>query len=117
MRLSNNKRTVDNWLPIHEWTEAQVWDLIRSKGLPYHYAYDLGMPRLSCVFCVLAPKEALLLGGYHNRALLAEYVAVEERIGHTFQHGKPWCRFKRRSTPSMCQERLITPCGTNARSA
>jgi len=32
---------------------------------------------------------ALLLAGYYNRALLAQYVAVEERIGHTFQHGKP----------------------------
>ena len=88
-RLSNRKRTVDNWLPIHDWTEGQVWDLIRSKGLPYHYAYDLGMPRLSCALCIFAPKEALLLAGYHNRELLAEYVAVEERIGHTFQHGKP----------------------------
>ena len=47
-RLSNTKRTVDNWLPIHDWTEAQVWELIRSQGLPYNYAYDLGMPRLSC---------------------------------------------------------------------
>jgi 3'-phosphoadenosine 5'-phosphosulfate sulfotransferase (PAPS reductase)/FAD synthetase len=62
--LSNRKRTVDNWLPIHEWTESQVWDLIRSKGLPYHYAHDLGMPRLSCVFCIFAPREALLLAGY-----------------------------------------------------
>ena len=39
--------------------------------------------------CVLPPKEALLLAGYHNRELLAQYVAVEDRIGHTFQHCKP----------------------------
>lgn len=88
-RASNSKRTVDNWLPIHAWTEAQVWDVIHGKGLPYHYAYDLGMPRLSCVFCIFAPQEALALAGYHNRELLAEYVAVEQRIGHTFQNGKP----------------------------
>jgi 3'-phosphoadenosine 5'-phosphosulfate sulfotransferase (PAPS reductase)/FAD synthetase len=85
-RASNTKRVVDNWLPIHAWTEAQVWALIHSKSLPYHYAYDLGMPRLSCVFCIFAPKEALLLAGYHNRELLAQYVAVEQRIGHTFKH-------------------------------
>ena len=30
-----------------------------------------------------------MLAGYHNPALLAQYGAVEERIGHTFQHGKP----------------------------
>jgi 3'-phosphoadenosine 5'-phosphosulfate sulfotransferase (PAPS reductase)/FAD synthetase len=82
-------RMVSDWLPIFDWTETQVWDLIHSKSLPYHYAYDLGMPRLSCVFCVFAPKEALLLAGYHNRALLRDYVAVEQKIGHTFQHKKP----------------------------
>jgi hypothetical protein len=47
------------------------------------------MPRLSCALCIFEPKDALLLAGYHNRELLAQYVAVEERIGHTFQHGKP----------------------------
>lgn len=88
-RASNSKRAVDNWLPIHEWTEAQVWSLIHAKSLPYHYAYDLGMPRLSCVFCIFAPQEALALAGYHNRALLDQYVAVESRINHQFQHGKP----------------------------
>jgi 3'-phosphoadenosine 5'-phosphosulfate sulfotransferase (PAPS reductase)/FAD synthetase len=113
-RLSNSKRTADSWLPIHEWTEAQVWDLIRSKGLPYHYAYDLGMPRLSCVFCVLAPKEALLLAGYHNPALLAEYVAVEARIGHTFQHGKPLVQIPNALTgghvPGKVDSTLWTQC-------
>jgi len=42
------------------------------------------MPSLSCVFCILAPKEALLLVGRHNPALLAQYVGVGERVGHTF---------------------------------
>jgi 3'-phosphoadenosine 5'-phosphosulfate sulfotransferase (PAPS reductase)/FAD synthetase len=88
-RATNSKRAVDNWLPIHDWTESEVWEMIRANNLPYHYAYDLGMPRLSCVFCIFAPTQALLLAGYHNRALLADYVAVETRIGHTFQHGKP----------------------------
>jgi 3'-phosphoadenosine 5'-phosphosulfate sulfotransferase (PAPS reductase)/FAD synthetase len=88
-RGTNGKRTVDHWLPIHEWTEERVWQHIRAHGLEYHHAYDLGMPRLSCVFCIFAPREALLLAGYHNRALLAEYVGVERRIQHAFQHKKP----------------------------
>lgn len=84
-RASNTKRTVVNWLPIHDWTEEQVWNHIRARGLEYHPAYDLGMPRLSCVFCFFAPPEALLLAGYHNRALLGQYVGVERRTGHTFK--------------------------------
>lgn len=88
-RATNGRREVDQWLPIHAWTEAQVWERIRASGVPYHPAYDLGMPRLSCCFCVLASKDALLLAGHHNRALLDEYVRVEQKIGHTFRHKLP----------------------------
>lgn len=82
------KREVTRWLPIHKWTEDEVWRRIRERGLKYHWAYDLGMPRLSCVFCIYAPKKALLLAGYHNRKLLSEYVGVERRIGHAFKYDK-----------------------------
>lgn len=84
-RLTNSKRVVTIWLPIHEWKVEEVWRTIRESGLPYHWAYDLGMPRLSCCFCIFAPREALLTAGYHNRGLLAEYVRVERQIGHTFR--------------------------------
>ena len=43
------------------------------------------MPRLSCCFCIFSPRSALLLAGKHNPELLAEYVAVERRIGHRFR--------------------------------
>jgi len=78
------KKVVDTWLPILHWTEAQVWARIKESGAPYHWAYDLGMPRLSCVFCVFAPKAALVLAGKHNPELLEEYVQVEREIGHRF---------------------------------
>ncbi|KKK47550.1 hypothetical protein LCGC14_3154050, partial [marine sediment metagenome] len=78
---------VDIWLPIHDWTLDRVWEVIHSEGLPYHYAYDLGMPRLSCVFCIFAPKAALMIAGANNRKLLDEYVELETEIDHTFKHG------------------------------
>lgn len=84
-RASNGTRHVDRWLPLHGWTTEQVWERIRSKGLPYHPAYDLGMPRLSCCFCIFAPKRALVLAGTHNRELLDAYVVVEEQTGHKFR--------------------------------
>jgi 3'-phosphoadenosine 5'-phosphosulfate sulfotransferase (PAPS reductase)/FAD synthetase len=84
-RASNGKRDVWTWYPIFTWTEAQVWETIQRSGVPHHPAYDLGMPRLSCVFCVFAPKAALLVAGKHNPELLAEYVEVEQEIGHTFR--------------------------------
>ena len=85
-RLTNSKRTVTTWFPIFDWTTDQVWRVIRASGVEHHAAYDHGMPRLSCVFCVFAPKSALRIAGRHNPDLLDAYVALEERIGHTFTH-------------------------------
>ena len=85
---SNGRRHVDKWLPIFHWTETKVWDTIRASGVRHHPAYDAGMPRLSCVFCVLAGERELRLAARLNPALADEYVAVEERIGHTFKHGR-----------------------------
>ena len=87
-RASNGKRHVDTWLPIKWWSLEQVWERIHATGVPYHYAYDLGMPRLSCVFCIYAPEAALALAGYHNRPKLAKYARVEAKIGHKFTIGK-----------------------------
>ena len=85
VRASNGKRRVDVWLPIHGWTATQVWARILASGVRHHPAYDLGMPRLSCCFCIFSPRSALLLAGKHNPGLLADYVAVEARIGHRFR--------------------------------
>lgn len=87
-RRSNGRRMVDEWLPIFEMKLAQVWEIIKTNDLPTHVAYSLGMPRLSCRFCVFAPKAALVLAGKHNPEMLQEYVAVEREIGHQFR-GEP----------------------------
>jgi len=87
-RFSTKSRDVTTWLPIHDWLVEKVWARIKQSGVRHHWAYDIGMPRLSCAFCIFAPKAALLLAAKHNPELLAEYVAVEEEIGHAFQAKK-----------------------------
>ena len=84
-RLSTKKRIVDDYLPIHGWSVFDVWSCIHGHNIPYHYAYDLGMPRLSCSFCILAPFDALVLSGIHNKELLLKYVEVEKVIDHKFR--------------------------------
>ena len=83
--LTTKKRVVYDWLPIHHWDEERVWYSIKTNNLPYHYAYDLGIPRLSCCFCIFSPFDALVLAGRANRKLLDEYVEVEEITGHKFR--------------------------------
>ena len=89
-RASNKtRREVWRWLPIFAWSVEEVWARIAAAGTRHHPAYDLGMPRLSCCFCPLASRPALLLAGQHNPELLDLYCEVEAKIGHEFKHGEP----------------------------
>jgi 3'-phosphoadenosine 5'-phosphosulfate sulfotransferase (PAPS reductase)/FAD synthetase len=82
---SNTRRHVDEWLPVHSWSVLDIWDRVTRAGTRSHWAYEAGLPRLSCCFCVLAPRNALVLAARLNPPLAAEYAAVEERIGHSFK--------------------------------
>ena len=82
---SNGRRTVTRWLPVFHWSKAEVWATIHRSGLPYHPAYDAGMPRLSCVLCVMAGRRELALAARLNPDLAQQYLAVERHVGHTFR--------------------------------
>jgi 3'-phosphoadenosine 5'-phosphosulfate sulfotransferase (PAPS reductase)/FAD synthetase len=84
-RASNSRKYVADWLPIHAWTTAQVWERIQAAGTRHHPAYDQGMTRLSCRFCIFAPKSQLMVSAKLNPDLFAEYVAIEKKMGHTFR--------------------------------
>lgn len=83
-KACNGKRDVDRWLPIFDWSEEQVWDRIHASGVRYHEAYEVGMERLSCCFCVLASRKDLTIAAKHNPELAQEYLAVEVRVGKRF---------------------------------
>lgn len=82
-RNSKAGREWYDWLPIFEWTEEQVFARIAAEGQEPHQAYAAGMSRLSCVFCIMASKSDLQTAARLNPELYAEYVALEERVGHT----------------------------------
>lgn len=82
---TNGRRIVDRWLPIFDWSDEQVWNTIRRSGLPHHPAYDAGMPRLSCMFCVLAGRKELVISARLNPDMAQEYLRVEQLVGHTFK--------------------------------
>ena len=89
-RASNQTvREVDTWLPVHDWTEAEVWARIKTEGTRYHPVYDAGMPRLSCRFCVLASKSALIRAAQLDPAGARKRADMETRMGHDFKYGMP----------------------------
>lgn len=86
-RLTNSKRHVDVWLPIHHLTTDEVWRRIAVAGLRSHWAYARGMSRLSCVWCIFAPDRQLILAARQPevRPLVERYVQVQVKTGHKFR--------------------------------
>ncbi|MHB1458783.1 MAG: phosphoadenylyl-sulfate reductase [Armatimonadota bacterium] len=50
--------------PLINWSEEQVWDYIRSNGVPYNALHDKGFPSIGCASCTRAiqPGEDLRAG-------------------------------------------------------
>jgi len=71
------------WLPILNKTEVEVFDLIASAGQRPHWAYEEGMSRLSCCFCIMASQADLTTSARLNPDLYRRYVQTERRLGHT----------------------------------
>lgn len=84
--VANTKREVVRWLPIFDWSDDEVWARIAETGVRYHWAYDLGMSRLSCAFCVFASKADLKISARRNRKLAEDYVALEDLTRSRFTH-------------------------------
>jgi len=78
-------RFVFDWLPIHSWTDSDVWDCIRQHGNIYHDAYEHGNQRLSCALCVLASVNDLINGAVHNPDSYREYCRIEAVTGYSFR--------------------------------
>lgn len=42
--------------PLIDWTEDQVWEYIKAKGVPYNKLHDQGFPSIGCQPCTRAVK-------------------------------------------------------------
>lgn len=85
--LSNSKRTVWTWLPIHEWTEQQVRTYLTERDIPLHPVYQY-LNRFSCQVCIYMSKRDLLAVKAHNPVAFQRIADLEQEIGFTMQPGQ-----------------------------
>lgn len=78
-----------DWLPIHDWSTADVFASIAEAGQQPHEIYGRGMSRFSCCFCIMASAADLTTAARLNPSLYARYVETEQRLGFTLS---PSCR-------------------------
>ena len=106
---SNGRRHITTWRPIHHWSEAAVWAEIARSGCPYHEAYDWGMSRLSCSFCVLGCEADVVLAARLRPDKAAEYAAMEITVERDFKNGLSMRTIIARAAALDAEGRLARP--------
>ncbi len=53
-RETDAARGMAKFNPLHDWSEAQVWDYIRGLGVPYNALHDRFYPSIGCAPCTRA---------------------------------------------------------------
>ncbi len=51
-RNGPKRRHVDQWRPVHAWSEKDIWDAMKRYRVNPHPAYRLGWGRVSCMKCI-----------------------------------------------------------------
>lgn len=82
-----------DWLPIHDWKVEEVFAKIAEHGQKPHWAYQAGMSRLSCCFCIMSSKADLTTAAKLNPMLYSKYVELERSTGQVMlmpskKHGR-----------------------------
>ncbi|MFQ3613826.1 MAG: phosphoadenylyl-sulfate reductase [Cyanobacteriota bacterium] len=56
--------------PLADWTETQVWDYIRTHGIPYNPLHDRNYPSIGCIHCTapVAPGADPRSGRWQGKA-------------------------------------------------
>ena len=56
-RTNTKNRTVDQWRNVIDWSEEQVWDIIKRWNVRCHPAYQVGFGRTSCLACIFGDAD------------------------------------------------------------
>jgi phosphoadenosine phosphosulfate reductase len=53
-RAWDNEFQIEKFNPLHDWSEQQVWEYIRSRNVPYNALHDQHYPSIGCAPCTRA---------------------------------------------------------------
>jgi phosphoadenosine phosphosulfate reductase len=69
--------------PLLEWTEAEVWQYIRARGLPYNRLHDRQFPSIGCSPCTRAiqPGESRRAGRWWWEQPESRECGLHPRVG------------------------------------
>lgn len=84
----------EEWMPLREWTFADVVAIHKKHDFPLNHLYELGASRVGCWPCINCGKKEIRLVAKHRPEKIKFIAAIEQRfkdeIGRacTFFHAK-----------------------------
>lgn len=92
--------------PIIDWSTENVWDYIRSRGLPYCSLYDEGKTRIGCIMCPMQGTRGMAIDAERYPKYYRAYLrAIGKMLDALHAEGK---EFSHGSTPEEVMHWWIT---------
>ena len=83
---NSKKREVWHWRPVIDFTDDQVWDLLREFKVQPHPSYMLGWGRCSCQLCIFGSPNIWATLYQIDRAKIERLAEIENELQHTLHH-------------------------------
>lgn len=82
-RLNSRDRKVFGWRPMLEFSEADIWAMVRETGVQRHVCYDMGCDRLGCAGCIFSSDRDLRIEMRENPHIFEALDRLEAESGCT----------------------------------
>lgn len=80
---STQFRSVTHWRPVLDWSEAEVWEIMRRWHVQPHPAYMLGWNRCSCQLCIFSSPNLWATIHQLSPERVEQIAIVEQLVGFT----------------------------------
>jgi hypothetical protein len=87
-RTHTKARHVDHWRMVIDWSEEQVWDILREFNVMPHPAYRLGWGRVSCLACIFGQADQWASVRLIAPDLFHQIARYEVEFGKTVHRGR-----------------------------
>lgn len=89
-RNSKAGREWYDYLPIHDFTTAEVFEEIALSQQQPHWVYRAGMTRKSCVICIMSSERDMRTAAQLAPEVVRRYIDAEKRLNFTLSmSGRP----------------------------
>jgi 3'-phosphoadenosine 5'-phosphosulfate sulfotransferase (PAPS reductase)/FAD synthetase len=87
-RCNTKSRLVDHWRVVIDWTEQEVWEIMRKNRIIPHPCYRLGFSRCSCMKCIFIGQDEWATNQKIDPTVTQEAAGYEVQFGKTIRRGR-----------------------------